>query len=122
LLDSNIVIRFANGDGKTIEALKALNVPYFFISIITYFEVKIGIKTQAEQKEVQQFLSNTVCLDLRKDIVDAALKLKTKKLKFKDHLIAATALHEDLTLVTADRDFKNLENGSRNLKIEWIKT
>ncbi|QQR54441.1 PIN domain-containing protein [Candidatus Peregrinibacteria bacterium] len=117
LLDSNVLIYLGHGNKKIARQLLRLKRPYFFSSVITYFEILYGCKTLEEKKLVKQYANDLAILDLRKEIIEAALELKEKKkLKFKDLLIAATAQMEGLTLVTADKDFKKI----KGLKVKLL--
>lgn len=111
ILDSNILIYLSKGDQKIEKKLHALNREYFFISAVSVVEVLIGEKDKAEAERLKKMVHQFVPLDLRNEIAEKAVALahqSKKKLKFKDLLIAATALVEGLTLVTADKDFKSI--------------
>lgn len=111
ILDSNILIYYTKRDPKVISLLKGLRREYFFISVITRIEVLMGAKTDQETKGLDQILRTFAPLDLGTKIALEAVRLEQKhhkKLKFKDLLIAATAMVEGLTLVTADKDFKKI--------------
>lgn len=111
ILDSNILIYLSKGDQKIEKKLNALRREYFFISTVSIVEVLIGEKDKAEAERLRQMVHQFVPLDLRNEIAEKAVALahkSKKKLKFKDLLIAATALVEGLTLVTADKDFKSI--------------
>lgn len=113
LLDSNIVIYYAKRDPKVIAFLKKLAKEYFFVSTITQIEVLWGAKTKREWEGLNKLLHTYAPLDLNTKIAQKAAELGrkySKKLKFKDLLIAATAQVEGLTLVTADKDFKMIKS------------
>lgn len=119
LLDSNIFIYYLKRDEKIRKLLMKLHREYFYLSTISHAEVLDGAKDPADFAMVQKALNGFVPLDFRSDVASAAMKLKkknAKKLKFKDLLIAATALVEGLTLVTADKDFKSV----KGLRIKLI--
>lgn len=111
ILDTNILIYLFEGKTKMIKTLHGLNREYFFTSVISHFEFLVGAKNSQEVQKIKSRLSEMVQLDIRLEIVQKAVSLQKtnkKKLKFKDLLIAATALVEGLTLVTADKDFKSI--------------
>jgi predicted nucleic acid-binding protein len=112
LLDTNILIYFTEGNLKLIAFLSKLKQETFFASVISHFEFLDGHKTSKQLNEMEKAIEGFIFLDLRREITKAAaeLDLKTKKkLKLKDLLIAATAKVENLTIVTADKDFKKVE-------------
>ena len=111
ILDSNILIYYLKKDKKIRNTLTKLNREYFFLSTITHVEVLEGAKDKKDFKMIQEMLNRFVPLDFKRETAVAAIQLKmasSKKLKFKDLLIAATALVEGLTMVTADKDFKGI--------------
>ncbi len=113
ILDSNILIYLSKGDQKIEKKLSNLRREYFFVSTVSVVGVLIGEKDKAESERLKQMVRQFVPLDLRSEIAEKAVALahkSKKKLKFKDLLIAATALVEGLTLVTADKDFKSIPN------------
>ncbi|MFA4814928.1 MAG: type II toxin-antitoxin system VapC family toxin [Candidatus Gracilibacteria bacterium] len=121
ILDSNILIYLSNNkEPKIKKMLQSLRREYFFISTISSIEVLMGAKNEKDLKELNRFIHQFVPIDLNSAIGREAVKLskkQTKKLKFKDLLIAATAQVEGLTLVTADKDFKKI----KGLKVRLVK-
>jgi predicted nucleic acid-binding protein len=116
ILDTNILIYLFEGRESIASTLLSLHREYFFTSVISHFEFLVGARSEAEEKEIRSKLKETAPLDIRLEIVEAAVKLqKQYKLKFKDLLIAATAQVEGLTLVTADKDFKKIKGLKVNL-------
>ena len=107
LIDTNIIIY----------ALKGLaNVrPYFaiepFISVITEMEI-LGVKeiTQAAIEEKEAAIEFCSILPFTTSIKNKAILLKRQiKIPLPDAIIAATAIEESLTLVTADKGFKRIK-------------
>lgn len=121
LLDSNILVYLLEGRSDVVDSLKKLKVKSFFISAISYFEVlvgahKQGLDTVAAQSHLEKF--TTLMFD--RDMAREALLIQqenSKKLKFKDLAIASTARWSQLTLVTADKDFKSIEG----LELKYVK-
>jgi predicted nucleic acid-binding protein len=119
LLDTNILIYILGDDEDMLKKLKTLNKKYFFVSVLTYFELLIGTKTAKEETFGEQLLNKCAPLNLNKEIMMEAVRMEKEqagKLKLKDLLIAATAKIEKLTLITADKDFKKI----KNLKVKLI--
>jgi predicted nucleic acid-binding protein len=107
LLDTNIIIY----------ALKGLADvrPYFsgqpFVSVVTEIEI-LGVKdlTVREIKIRETALDVCSLIDLNRHIKIKAIELKRKiKLPIPDAIIAATAITENLTLVTADKGFRRIK-------------
>jgi predicted nucleic acid-binding protein len=105
-LDTNIIVY----------ALKGLaNVkPYFdtepFISVITEMEI-LGVKeiTDAEIKIRETAIEFCTIIPFTNKIKRKAIVLKRQiKIPLADAIIAATAIEEGLTLITADKGFKRI--------------
>lgn len=119
ILDTNILIYLSRGDEKVAKTLSRLNQEWFFISIISHFEFLNGHKTHKHFKELEEILVGLAPIDLNCEISKKAALLDRetdRKIKFKDLIIAATALVEGLTLVTADKGFKKI----KGLKLKFI--
>ena len=108
LLDTNIIIY----------ALKGLaNVkPYFdstpYISVVTEMEV-LGVKeiTNTEIKIRETAIEFCSIIPLTNKIKNKAILIKRQvKIALPDAVIAATAIEEGLTLVTADKGFKRVKD------------
>jgi predicted nucleic acid-binding protein len=108
LLDTNIIVY----------ALKGLaNVkPYFdtepFVSVITEMEV-LGVtdisKTEINIRETA--IEFCTIMPFTNKIKNRAIQLKKQiKIALPDAIIAATAIEEELTLVTADIGFKRIKD------------
>lgn len=108
------------GRPEILNALEKLKREYFFVSVISHLEFLLGARSKKEEVEIKKKLNELVPLDLRRETVSEAVevfKKNSKKLKFKDLLIAATAKNEKLTLITADKDFKTV----KGLKVKLLK-
>ncbi len=120
LLDSNILIYAMNKKQNVLRFLRANKKFGFFVTPVSRLEVLLGeskeeISLEEMERELDQFF--TVRFDNKVVSVAALLyKQEVKKLKFKDLIIAATALANDMTLVTADRGFK----GIKGLKLKLV--
>jgi len=120
LLDTNILIYLLEGDAKVGHALDKLKQDVFYISVISHFEFLVGQSDPKQLKNAQRKLSQFVPFDFRRSTAEHAALLHKKinaRAKLKDLFIAATALEENLTLVTADQDFKKIPG----LSIHWYK-
>ncbi|MBI1780184.1 MAG: type II toxin-antitoxin system VapC family toxin [Sphingobacteriales bacterium] len=116
LLDTNIIVY----------ALKGLADvrPYFdskpFISVVTEIEV-LGVKDLSDReikiRETAIEFCSTVAINTKIKLRAIELK-RTVKMAIPDAIIAATAIEEELTLVTADKGFKRINELSLEL-LEW---
>lgn len=118
ILDTNIVISLLNGNSA---ALEKLGEQQFSISIISRMEVLLGRKKHIlSLEDIENYLDDYVNLPFDADLCREATILhekSTKKLKFKDLIIAATAIVHNKTLITSDKDFLSF----KNLKVKYIK-
>lgn len=84
----------------------------FHVSVISKMEF-LGFDrfNTKERQQAKNFLSNANVFALNDDIVDRVIQIKQeKKIKLPDAIIAATAIHYAMTIVTRNsKDFKGLE-------------
>ena len=111
LLDSNILIYAASGENDAIIKFVEENAP--LVSAISRVEV-LGFHriTQAEVEYLNAFFSSTTPIPITDDIISAAISLRQQqKMNLGDALIAATAIENDLALVTHNtKDFKWIDS------------
>ena len=112
-MDSNSVIDYLGGkipaDGMTFLHRVVNNGP--IVSVITKIEV-LGYAAPPEDAELlTDFMRVASVLDLSDRIVEETIELrKTQRIKIPDALIAATAGHLGLTLISRNTaDFKKVE-------------
>ena len=113
LIDSNIISDFF-ADNLEEAFLNFLdpnleNSPIF--SVITQIEL-LSWKTSPEiEKSLVQFFETAQVIGLRKDIADTCVGIRRAySMKIPDAIIAATALREDLILVTKNsKDFTRIK-------------
>ena len=107
LIDTNILIYIIKGNQ---------NVEYFAkseilaISYITEMELfgKFQI-SEAEKQIIGKVLKKCYIFEMDAQIKQYAINIKQQiKMKLPDAIIAATALKNNITLVTADNDFKKV--------------
>lgn len=82
------------------------------ISVITQIEA-LSWHNPDESKEaiVRTFIEDANILGLSPDVVTQCVIIRrSQKIKTPDAIIAATAIVHNLTLITSDRDFKNIQN------------
>lgn len=110
LLDSNIIIYSAKPSNNFLREFIAENSP--LISALSYLEV-LGFHNLAnkEKKYFEIFFNVSGLLEISKEILDEAVKLRQKqKMTLGDAIIAGTTLEYDLTLVRRNtKDFINIK-------------
>ena len=117
LLDTNIIIEIFDGNKKIAD--KLIKFPGFFISAVVLGELYIGVNRVANKakhlKKLNDFLE--LCTVLNSDRVTAKyygeivsnLYKKGKPLPINDVWIAAAAMQYNLTLVTRDKHFNEIQ-------------
>jgi toxin FitB len=115
LLDTNILIYHLKGDipVREIEKLEDILKRSFIISVITKIEF-LGWRKHTVDGflKAQKFLRHAAIIPIDDELADLAIELKrNNNNKLADALITATALLNDLVLVTGNEDdFKALED------------
>jgi tRNA(fMet)-specific endonuclease VapC len=129
LLDTNIISAFMKGNPKVIDSLSHYIKRHqqLSLSIITHYELLRGLKAIGNDKRIaalQAFMGQCEIIPLTQPIIEiaaeiyATLKNKGILIEDADILIAATALHKGMSVVTG-----NLEHFKRvkGLKISnWL--
>ncbi len=108
LVDSDVLIWFLRGNTNAATALAALDD--WSISAVTYMEVAQGCRNKAELRVMQQTLRGALGVDvlpLSQTVSDSACTLVEQyalshSLYMADAMIAATALHHQLPLLTGN--------------------
>lgn len=110
LLDSNIIIYAIKPEFSQLRELIAEHSP--LVSAISYVEV-LGYHqlTTEDEQDLTDFFDATEILPISTTVLSKAVALrKQRKMSLGDSVIAATALVNELTLVTANsKDFKWIE-------------
>ena len=108
MLDTNVII-YSLGGNTTITRL--ITNKEHFISEITEIEL-LGFHkiSKEDEKVLTAYLKNTFVIGLNSSIKSSAINLKRRyRLKTVDSIIAASAIHFDLPLVTADKEFQKID-------------
>lgn len=118
LLDTNIVIEVFDGNKDIADKINKLSE--FYISSIVLGELYIGINRVTNKakhlKKLHDFLQLCTVLNVDSTTaihygeIIAALYKKGKPLPINDVWIAAISLQHDLTLVTRDKHFNEINN------------
>jgi predicted nucleic acid-binding protein len=108
LLDSNIVLYLLNGEQTLIPLLEEKKL---YVSFITQLET-LGYRgiTAEEQEKINQFLSECIIIDINPVIKNYTIRLRqAHDIKLPDSIIMATALYLNVPVITADSEFKKVE-------------
>lgn len=106
LLDTTVIVNYLQGDTQTVIYFNNLpSIPT--ISIITEAEIYQGAKNNLELKKWGKFISNLKLLPINPEISSQAIRLikhfhLSHGLHILDALIAATAIENNYTIVTAN--------------------
>lgn len=114
LVDTNTAIEYIGEvlPQKVLNQIDKIINGIFYISIINKIELLgfAGI-TPDEERKFQDIIDAATVLNLTDDVVNKTIELrKANKIKLPDAIIAATALINNLTLISRNTaDFKNIE-------------
>ena len=111
LLDTNVILYFLNGDRTLIPILNNKNL---FVSFITQLELLSykGI-TKTDIKKITEFLKECTIIDINSSIKENTVTIKRKySLKLPDSIIIATGMYLNSPLVSADNQFKQVEESN----------
>lgn len=114
LVDTDVLIWFLRGNEKSYLVLSPLD--QIIISTISYMELIQGLRNQKELKELRQFISEW---ELKIELIDERINIRamslmeqlylSHSLHLSDAIIAATAIHKGLPLLTGNtKHFKGI--------------
>ena len=113
LIDSSVWVRYLiNEEYKDIIESEDI----FYISSLSIFEVKkkllkLNYKTQDILKSLEFIKKKCNILEVTKEISEEAADISfNKNIGMADSIIYITAIKNEAKLLTADNDFRNLEN------------
>jgi predicted nucleic acid-binding protein len=111
LLDSNAIIYSIKPESDALRQLIAEHNPA--VSAVSYVEV-LGYHqlTASDKKDFLEFFKTARIISVSQPVLEKAVALRQqRKMSLGDSIIAATALLNDLTLVTANvSDFRWIDN------------
>jgi predicted nucleic acid-binding protein len=114
LLDSNVIIGYlaARIPAYGMEYISAIVDQTPNISVISQIEVLRYVDTPENEAVLNAFVTNSVIYPLSPTVAQRTIELcKQSKIKLPDAIIAATALTENLILVTRNiEDFKHISD------------
>ncbi len=115
LIDTNVAIEYVGGllPEKAMKMLDGIIDDKFYFSVINKIEL-LGFSgiSKNEEEIFQKFINAANVLGLYEDVVNQTIFLRKKhKIKIPDAIIAATALVNNLVLLTRNtKDFKSIDN------------
>jgi predicted nucleic acid-binding protein len=117
LIDSDVLIDISRGKRAALDYVDALTEAWA-ISQVSTLELIVGARDKRDLANIDTFLSAYVIMPLRDSTGKRAYELlklyaKTHGLHVFDALIAATAIEDDLTLVTRNRRHFEMIKGLR---------
>lgn len=107
-IDTNIALYLLAGD-KTLA--KLLNEKNLYLSFVTQLEL-LGFKgiTKKEEKAIRDFIDQCTVIDINNRIKEQVIQLrKDYQVKLPDCIIMASSIYLDVPIITADTDFKKVE-------------
>lgn len=107
LLDTNAIVALLQGEPALLALLN--NAQWIGICVISQIEfLAFSGLTSSDKQLFTQFLQRVEVIGLdasQTNIIEQTIKLRLKyRLKLPDAIIAATALHKQASLVTADKE------------------
>lgn len=107
-VDTNILLYFLKGDQEVIEMISDKDL---VISFITELELLSFPKISSDSGDtIKGLLKNCLIIDIRSEIKDLTIEIRRKsKLKIPDAIVAATAFYSKLPLLTADKQFRTVD-------------
>lgn len=121
LLDTCTVSDFVKGNRSTLEKIYSLSPRDLYLSAISYMEIEYGLKNNPQkalviQNVLHDFLGSIHILDFSTEeaisagLIRVDLKKMGKPIGPYDLLIAATAIHHNLVLVTSNvKEFQRVK-------------
>jgi len=109
LIDTNIIIYYLEGEQAAVSFLRAQQSK-LAISSITWMETLSYPLSEDEEQVVRAFLKEFRMIDISVPVMELSVGIRrSKKIKLPDAIIAASAMHHDLILVTRNiKDFKSI--------------
>ena len=118
VVDTSVFIEYLRSKKKEQTIFQRLsNQSEIFISAVTLFELLIGAPSNEKWAEIKKLTEDIPVLGLTEEIAEQSakiyheLKKSNKLIEYRDIFIAATALANDLPILTLNRkDFRRIKN------------
>jgi predicted nucleic acid-binding protein len=113
LFDTNILVDYLNGVSEARDELAQHDQR--IISVITWAEVLVGARDEADEQAIRAYLSTFDVADVDREVAEQAVRLRrANRLRLPDALIWATARRHGALLVTRNtKDFPKHDPGVR---------
>lgn len=110
LIDTNVIIYYLEGEQAAVSFLRT-HRGQLAISSITWMETLSYPFSEDEEQIVRAFLQEFRLIEVFSPVMELTVEIRrNKKMKLPDAIIAASAIHNDLILVTRNiKDFKGTE-------------
>jgi predicted nucleic acid-binding protein len=113
LIDNNAISNFFSGlfSEKGMDFIAEVLDQTPTISVITEIEALSWINPDKSKEHiVKAFVQDATVLALTPDVVAQCVRIRrSRKIKTPDAIIAATAITHNLSLITSDSDFNNIQ-------------
>ena len=107
-VDTNIILYFLKGEKEVVEMISDKELVISFITeleLLSFPEI-----STSSTRIIKGFLRNCLIIDINQHIKNLTIEIRKKnKLKLPDSIIAATSLFYKLPLMTADKQFRKVE-------------
>ncbi len=114
LIDNNVISNYFSGklSEKAIVFVGEIIDEIPNISIITEIEALSWINSDKNKEAIiKEFIKDSNVFNLNSEITAQTIKIRrSKKIKTPDAIIAATAIVNNLILITNDSDFEGIQN------------
>lgn len=112
LIDNNIISKYFSGllsENAMLFVAQAIDATPN-ISVITQIEALSWKHPQKEKEQIiNSFIKDSIIIPLTPEIVKECVNLKRgRRIKTPDAIIAATAIQNNMVLISADKDFANI--------------
>ena len=109
ILDTNIVVYILAGDEVLAELLDGQEL---YLSVISEMELLSYKKiTKSEREKIKAFLKDFIIIEIIEQVKAKAIDIKRNtNLKLPDSIIAATSSYLKIPLLTADKQFKTIQD------------
>ena len=106
MADTNALIYLLSGDS----CMKSYLANYIGLSVISEIELlSFPGMTSFEEQQIRSFIKDCTVLFLTENVKNKTIALRRSyKIKLPDAIIAATAIENNLQLITADKGFKQI--------------
>jgi tRNA(fMet)-specific endonuclease VapC len=113
LLDTNAIVALLQGNSQLVELLQTAD--WVGISVISQIEfLAFSRLSQTDRQLFQQFLRRVTALGLTADetlLIQRTVEIRQQsRLKLPDAMIAAMAIENSASLITADREFAKVRD------------